>query len=267
MARQDAPYRKIAADLERRIKKGELGKPGTLLPTRVALAAEYGVSRTTIDNAVGELEGSGLAWAVPHVGTVIRYGMSRARRPRGDLVRRNSAGGGPGYSFPSASGTEVWVHHVPPTAADDTLEDPRLARMLGVSPGTTCFRRHRVTGPDGEPPFQVSDSWVHPDIARAVPGVAVQQSGPVSSWIYHIEKAGHWPLEWMETHRARRPSAGEAAELQIPLSMPVLEIVRVGRSGSTHKPVEVTVYVIPSDRVETVQTLKRDESAEQPWPE
>jgi DNA-binding GntR family transcriptional regulator len=53
----------------------------------------------------------------------------------------------------------------------------------------------------------------------------------------------------MEFHRARLPAKEEAAELQIPFSVPVLEIVRVGRSGKTDKPVEVTMYVIPSDRV------------------
>jgi len=249
VARGDSPYLTIAADLERRIKAGEWG-PGEKLPHRVDLAKEYKVSRTTIDSAVGVLEGKGLAWAVPRGGTVVRYGSVS-----------------PGYSFPSASGTEVWRHHTPPTAAEEPLNDPRLARMLGVQEGTPCFRRHRVTGPSTEPPFQVSDSWIHPDIAQSVPEVAVTQQGPVSAWLYHIEKAGHWPLTWMETHRARLPSEGEAAELQIPLSVPVLEIVRVGRSGSTGKPVEVTAYVIPSDRVETVQVLERDDSAKEPWPE
>jgi GntR family transcriptional regulator len=123
-----------------------------------------------------------------------------------------------------------------------------------------------VTGPVSEPPFQINDSWIHPDVARDVPEVANQEPGP-GGWLYHLEtKGGHWPLQWVEYQRARRPVPEEAAELQIPLSMPVLEIVRVGRSGSTGKPVEVTAYVIPSDRVETVQVLERDESAKDPWP-
>ena len=266
MARGDSPYLVIASDLEKRIRAGEWPS-GELLPHRVDLAREYGASRTTIDNAVGVLEARGLAWAVPRRGTVVRYGMSVPRRPRGNVVKRNTGGESPGYSFPSASGTEVWHHHVPPAGGDEPLTDPRLARMLGVPEGTVCFRRHRVTGPETEPPFQVSDTWIHPDIARAVPEVATTQPGPVSSWIYYIEtKGGHWPLTWMETHRARLPTAEEAAELQIPLSVPVLEIARVGRSGATGKPVEVTVYVIPGDRVETVQLLERDEAAKQPWP-
>jgi GntR family transcriptional regulator len=140
--------------------------------------------------------------------------------------------------------------------------------MLGVPEGTACFRRHRVTGPETEPPFQISDTWIHPDIARDVPEVTATQPGPVSSWLHAIEtKGGHWPITWMETHRARLPTVEEAAELQIPLSVPVLEIARAGRSGATGKPVEVTVYVIPGDRVETVQVLQRDESAQDPWPE
>jgi DNA-binding GntR family transcriptional regulator len=71
----------------------------------------------------------------------------------------------------------------------------------------------------------------------------------------------------VEFHRARLPAKEEAAELQIPLSVPVLEIVRVGRSGKTSKPVEVTAYIIPSDRDETVQVLEREESAREPWPD
>lgn len=266
MAREDSAYIRISADLERRIRAGEW-QPGEKLPHRVDLAKEYQASRATIDNAVGVLEAQGLAWAVPRRGTIVRYGMTRQRRPRGNIVKRNTAGQASGYSFPSASGTEVWRHHTPPTVVEEPLEDSRLARILGVQEGTLCVHRHRVTGPETEPPFQISDSWIHPDVARDVPEVAVTQQGPVSSWLVHIEKAGHWPLSWMETHRARLPSPDEAAELQIPLSIPVLEIVRVGRSGSTGQAIEVTVYVIPSDRVETIQVLERDDAAKEPWPE
>ena len=65
--------------------------------------------------------------------------------------------------------------------------------------------RHRVTGPEAEPPFQINNSWIHPRVV-GIPGVA-----------------GHGPLSW-----------------------PVLEIVRVGRSASDGEP---------------VHELHRDESA------
>jgi hypothetical protein len=43
--------------------------------------------------------------------------------------------------------------------------------------------------------------------------------------------------------------------------------VRVGTSGSDGQPIEVTEYIVASDRVETVHVLHREESAQNPWPD
>jgi GntR family transcriptional regulator len=263
---RNSRYPEIAARLRARILAGEF-EPGGTLPTLDDLATEFGADKNTISRAINEvLEPEGLVWAVPKRGTIVRYGMARPHRMRGNLVKRNVATDGPGYSFPSASAQEVWRHHVPPTTQPARLDDPRLARLLKVPEGSEILRRHRVTSPEDEPPFQVSNSWIHPRVAD-IPGVAKVVPGPVSDWIYRIEKAGHGPLAWMEYHRARLPIQAEAAELHIPVTLPVLEIVRVGRSALDGEPVEVTEYVIPSDRVETVHELHRDESAAWPWPE
>jgi len=63
------------------------------------------------------------------------------------------------------------------------------------------------------------------------------------------------------------PSKEEADLLQIPVTLPVLEIVRLGYSAKDCLPIEVTQYVIPSDRVEQTVVLERDEGAEWPWPD
>jgi hypothetical protein len=76
------------------------------------------------------LEPEGLVWAVPKRGTIVRHGMVRPHRMRGNLVKRNIATDGPGYSFPSASGQVVWQHHITPTAKQGKLEGSRLARLL-----------------------------------------------------------------------------------------------------------------------------------------
>ena len=258
-------YLDIAAELRDRILGGEW-EPGAKLPRMADLARDYAVNRDTLARAVAILEAEGLVWAVPRRGTVVRYGMSRPRRLRGNLVKRNVATDSPGYSFPSASGQEVWKHHIPPTARHEKLTDPRLVRMLGVPEGTEVMRRLRVTGPETEPPFQINDSWIHPRGVADAPEVANQEPGP-GGWLYRLEAAGHGPISWMEYHRARMPAKDEADLLQIPMSLPVLEIVRVGRSARDDKPIEVTMYVIPSDRVETFQVLERDESAGWPWPD
>jgi DNA-binding GntR family transcriptional regulator len=258
-------YLDIAADLRTRILGGEW-QPGANLPRMMDLARRYGVNRDTLARAIAILEAEGLVWAVPRRGTIVRYGMVRPRRPRGNLVKRNLATGTPGYSFPSASGQEVWKHHIKPTARPEKLTDPRLARMLGVPEGTEVMRRFRVTGPETEPPFQINDTWIHPRGAAEVPEVAEQAPGP-GDWMYRLEAAGHGPISWRETHRARMPTKEEADLLQIPVTLPVLEIVRVGTSAKDDQPIEVTMYVIPSDRVEQVVILERDETAAWPWPD
>ena len=106
-------YPGIAADLRARILGGEW-EPGATMPRMADLARRYGVNRDTVARAVAILEAEGLVWAVPRRGTIVRHGMSRPRRLRGNLVKRNLAADGPGYSFPSASGQETWKHHITP---------------------------------------------------------------------------------------------------------------------------------------------------------
>jgi DNA-binding GntR family transcriptional regulator len=258
-------YLDIASKIRARIEGGEWA-PGGKLPRLDDFAAQYAANRDTIGRAIGVLESEGFLWAVQGRGIIVRHGTMRPRRPRGNLVKRNAATDSPGYSFPSASSQEVWKHHIPPVASLEPLTDPRIARLLGVPVGSSVMRRFRVTGPESEPPFQINISWIHPRGVADAPEVASQAPGP-GDWLYRLEKAGHWPISWMEIHRARMPTKDEAGLLEIPTSLPVLEIVRVGTSGRDDKPIEVTEYIVASDRVETVHVLHRDQSAQDPWPD
>ncbi|MDG4757701.1 GntR family transcriptional regulator [Micromonospora sp. WMMD710] len=253
-------YLGIASKIRERIEAGEWA-PGARLPTLNDLAAEYDANRDTIGRAIALLETEGYVWAVQGRGIAVRYGTMRPRRPRGDLVKRNEQA--TGYSFPSASSQEVWVRHGEAVSAPARLDDPRVAKLLGVDPGTEVLRRFRVTGPASEAPFQINVSWIHPRVAAIVADLDAEPAA--GEWLHHIENAGHWPISWMEIHRARMPNKDEAALLEIPTNLPVLEIVRVGTSGADNKPVEVTEYVVASDRVETVHVLHRADNAQQPW--
>lgn len=258
-------YLDIAAQIRARIEAGEW-EPGDKLPRLDDFAAEYAANRDTVGRAISALESEGFVWAVQGRGIIVRHGMMRLRRPRGNLVKRNLATGSPGYSFPAASSQEVWKHHVTPVMGLETLTDPRIARLLGVPVGSDVMRRFRVTGPESEPPYQINISWIHPRGVADAPEVAARAPGP-GDWLYRLEKAGHWPISWVEFHRARLPTKEEARLLEIPASLPVLEIVRQGTSGRDGQPIEVTEYVVASDRVETVNVLHRDETAQDPWPD
>jgi GntR family transcriptional regulator len=253
-------YLDIASEIRARIEAGEW-QPGTNLPTLDVFAEQFKVNRNTIHRAIAVLEVEGYVWAVQGRGVAVRYGTMRTRRHRGNLVKRNLRLRG--YSFPSASAAEVWRRHGEADNTPTRLDDPRIAKLLGVEPGTVVPRRFRVTGPIGEPPFQINISWIRPDLADLV--AQVDKNPAAGEWLYRIEQAGHWPISWVEFHRARMPSKHEADLLEIPTTLPVLEIVRQGTSGGDERPVEVTEYILASDRVETVMALERDDDAKGPW--
>ena len=260
-----AGYREIADDLRRRIKAGEL--PTGTKVRQQDLAAEYGTVRSVIADAVRVLEGEGLVRPIRRAGTVVQYPVTRRRITRGTQVTRGSrvVGGiaSPvgGYSFPAAQG-ENWQAHGTPQVSTEPAP-PRVAELLGVEEGEPVVRRRRVTGPEGEDPFQIADSWIHPDAVQAVPRCAEPDTGP-GGYLDRLEEVpGYAPLSWEELTRARMPSREEARLLGISERGPVLELARAS-TAATGQAVEVTVCVIPADRVELHADLSRAKSAA--WP-
>ena len=78
-------YLDIAAALRTRIRSGEW-EPGANLPRMKDLAIEFGANRDTVGRAIAVLESEGLVWAVPRRGTIVRHGLLRRRRMRGNLA-------------------------------------------------------------------------------------------------------------------------------------------------------------------------------------
>ncbi|GII94176.1 GntR family transcriptional regulator [Sinosporangium siamense] len=78
----EAPYRRIAADLRRRIRAGELA-PGDKTPSTRAIARDFGVALATAVRALAVLKEEGLVEARPRSGTVVAATLSRPRRHHG----------------------------------------------------------------------------------------------------------------------------------------------------------------------------------------
>lgn len=213
-----------------------------------------------IARALDLLEGEGLISVVKRRGITVRERGKRRRVQRGNLVTRDPARG---YVMPAAARPdEPWQVHGRPRR--ETMPIPeRPADLLKVAPGTPVLRRRRVTSPVGEPPFQLVDTWIAPSAVKDAPQVAQADTGP-GGYLDRLEEAGHGPIEWVEYKRVRMPTPEEARVIGMPAAMPVLEIARVGTSGQTGQPIEVTVCVIPGDRVELVSPLRRAKSAR--WP-
>jgi GntR family transcriptional regulator len=262
-------YREIADSLRERIVRGEW-LPGDVLPRMIDLAAEYEVSRNVIGAAIKVLEVEGHLWAVPRKGTVVQVPGARSRIQRGSVVVRDEGGTVLGmdttprgsYSFPSSAHGLRWTTHGAPARSLEPAPE-RVAELLDVEPGAEVLRRRRVTSPEGEPPYQISDTWIHPAAVDEAPRVADEQPGP-GGYLDRLEEAGHGPMSWREIARSRMPNKEEATLLQIPVDRAVMEIARVGVSARTGAAIEVTLCVIPGDRVEVVTQIQRAQSARRP---
>lgn len=255
-----ARYDEVAADLRERIKSGEYEVGGTL-PKYEDLTATYGVGRGVVSSALAVLEREGLIRPIKRRGIVVlNWNVKRRRIARGQLVTRNPHGG---YVFPAASGPgEKWMPHGRPHREYAPAPE-RVAELLGVAPGIATLRRRRVTSPAGEPPFQLVDTWLSAEAVRDAPKIADASTGP-GGYLDRLEESGHGPISWVEYIRTRMPSREESSLLEISQEMPVLETAILGKSAKTGDVIEVTIRVIPGDRVELVSDLRRDESAK--WP-
>lgn len=252
-------WQAIYTDLRAEIEDGTY-PPGTKLPQIKAHATTVGVHYETVRGAYKQLEADGLVRTTQRRGTVVIEPQPRRRITRGVSVTRDLSRG---YVFPAATRPdEPWETHGRPFRKHAPAP-AEVADQFGIAPGTETLRRRRVTSPAGEPPFQVVDTWISPSAVEDAPQVDDPSPGP-GGYLDRLEEAGHGPISWEETIKARTPERDEARLLGIARSIPVLESVIVGTSARTRAPVEVTIRVIPSDRVELVAQLQREGQAE--WP-
>lgn len=255
-----ARYEVEAADLRRRIRAGEF-QVGSTLPRIAELAEARGVSPATIRSALSLLSEEGLVRVVRGTGAIVQPPQPDRRRiRRGQTVMRDPERG---YIFPAAANAhEPWQVHGRPNASLAPAPE-QVAALFGIGTGVETLRRRRVTSPAGEPPFQLVDTWLSPDAVADAPRVAEPSTGP-GGYLDRLEEAGHGPISWTETIRCRMPSREEAKLLEISPALPTFELVLVGVSARTARPIEATIRVIPADRVEMVADFQRDESAA--WP-
>ncbi|MFI9311192.1 GntR family transcriptional regulator [Streptomyces triculaminicus] len=252
-------WRQLAAELRAKIQDGTY-PPGSTLPQLKAYASELGIHHETVRAAYKDLEKEGLVRTIQRKGSVVLEPPVRRRITRGVTITRDPARG---YVFPAASRPdEPWQVHGRPFRK--VVPAPaQVTDQFELEPGAEVLRRRRVTSPAGEPPFQLVDTWLSPEAVEAAPRIAEPSPGP-GGYLDRLEEAGHGPIEWEETSRIRMPDREEARLLEIAQSIPVLESTIVGTSALTDKPIEVTVRVIPGDRVELAGKLQRGESAQ--WP-
>lgn len=204
-------YRRVEADLRRRIQDGELG-PGDRLPTEPELAAEWGVNRLTIRQAIGELaraghvvvrQGSGTYVAQPPL--VVEFALPRMPSTDADAGSLTSL-----PEYVQEDQTETL------TAITDQDTASVAAEALGV-PGP--FVRIDTLIRTGGLPFQVSSYWLE---SHRVPGLAGLVTERVA--LFQIVEE-HYALRMRHSWRslaATVASQEDAVLLDMPAGSPVM---------------------------------------------
>ncbi|WP_259346216.1 GntR family transcriptional regulator [Curtobacterium sp. ME26] len=201
--------------------------PGAAIPSERQLIAEYGVSRITVREALGQLVNEGYLERVRGKGTFV------ARRPVQSTLHL-------------ASFTEEMraLGHVPTTVVlvrEERVPPADTVAALRLADGDTAHHLKRLRMADGVP-VSIDDAWLS---ASAFPGLLEQD---LSGSVYSLAADEYGtPID-----RARQTVAAKAAADDVATLLgtrtgaPVLEFDRVSYSGD--RPVEHARSWYRSDR-------------------
>ncbi|WP_396230101.1 GntR family transcriptional regulator [Frankia sp. CpI1-P] len=129
-----------------------------------------------------------------------------------------------------------------------------IADMLGVPADTQVVIRDRRMGPAGGQILHISTSYLPADLAAGTPLEAIN-TGP--GGIYdRMEQDMGLRLSWVDYYAARMPTADEASILGVPISVPLLRIIRV-TDDESGRVVEVNDTRMSSEKFMVARPLVR----------
>ncbi|MEV5592315.1 GntR family transcriptional regulator [Streptomyces sp. NPDC052496] len=145
------PYRRIVAEIRRRIDAGELAA-GDRVPSTRRITQEWGVAMATATKVLTTLRQEGLVRAVPGVGTVVadtgaRTGGEPAARPRGNAGSRGGR-----QPFPPGHGQTPDTLQAPGPAQPPALSRDRIVRAgvrIADAEGLRALSMRRVAAEFG----------------------------------------------------------------------------------------------------------------------
>lgn len=227
-----AKYLLVAAELRRRIARGEL-TAGERLPSERELADDLGVSRLTARAAVDLLKQEGLVEARQGAGTFVRGPTPRFTPTEpievGALGARMTDVG-------SASRQVLRVR--------TELPDEEIRGALGLAEGEQVVVRQRLLLVD-EAPLMLG-FYVFP--LALVDGSPIAEPEDVPQGTTRVLLEMGVPLRrWTDEVTWRSPTPEEAALLAVPRGIPVARVLRVNHDPED-RPVRVYVLVLPGDR-------------------
>lgn len=239
----------VARALQAEILRGRYGADGQL-PTEPELGERFGVARETVRRALQLLKDTGVVASIQGRGTFVR------RRPRRTTLQRELPPQG-GPADWTDHGSEAWVALEPPAAWSRGQVPLMLTESISLENEAAVWSC--VLGIE-EPrvPLQLVRTYVPVDAAEKL---SVFEAGaPGGAAVLERLTATGTALSWSLTDGARMPEPGEAAALDTPIGIPLIQTLRITRQGGAV--VEVTEYVVSSERFRI--THRPDQDADGP---
>jgi DNA-binding GntR family transcriptional regulator len=205
---------RVREEVRDRIRDGEFSE-GVQLPPEIELATSLGVSRTTLREALLQLEQEGLLIRRHGHGTFVRS----SARLRGSLNANLSA-------------TEVIRGHaMEPGTSHARIEretaEPDAARVLGLEPGASVIRLERVRTADERPVIFTVDIIPTVLFREADVDPEVLLDPALSLYRLYAERLGRSITEGQASIRLTRADALVADRLGIPIGSPILRLEQI----------------------------------------
>lgn len=238
---QRSQYRQLADLLRSAIESGEYAA-GASLPSESDLAAQFSVSRPTVNNALKILRAEGLIRVERGRGTIVRE-IPEIHR---DAVARYSQEARERAGAHGAFDSEIRALGMTPrseTEVERITPQPEVTRALGLADeeSNVIVRRRRMFANDV--PVQLADSYIPADIAEGTQ-LAEVDSGP-GGIISRFADLGYTQVRITERVRSRRATDDEQAFLRLEDDQPVLEVWHTGWTAD-NRAVEIAVHVMPA---------------------
>ncbi|MER6112445.1 GntR family transcriptional regulator [Streptomyces hirsutus] len=213
-------YLRIASDLRERISSGEYGI-GDQIPTLPVLSEHYGVSETTIRNALALLRNEGLIETRARAGTRVRESPP-IRRLTADRYR-NKAG------VPSTPFTRDqrigWSEYRLDKKFERVEATPELASLFECEVGEPLLARHFVFF-DNDQPHQMSTSYLRwSDVEGTPVADSIHEPWPGGTRA-QLATIGIRVALIKEAFTCGMPTEHEAKTLKIGSGVPVLRYTR-----------------------------------------
>src|SRR5579859_3371859 len=247
-------YRRIANDLRRRIRSGDL-PPGRRLPPEPELTTLYHVSRNTVRDAIKWLTTHGLVETRPGQGTFVKqritpFVTTLSPDPETGL------GGGEG----EAAFTEVRERGREPSRSVPRVEVQaaagHVAARLRVGEGAQVVSRHWERFIDGTPWSLQTTFYPMELVLRGATRLLLPDELPGGSVEYLRVTLGLRQVGYRDRILVRTPDENEIVFFALPRDgrVPMVLLMRTGYQAGDEGPIpfRVTFTVLPADRNQLV---------------